>query len=193
MLTPQSAQQPWRLAPAVSTSGRCRDSRELAGSAVTQSAFTQVRSHCGVQLFLGPEARPVGIHLPGKIAFLQGWEDVRYAERVDPFTLVKAEIDSVSERLRRGILSGIPVLERAAEYFFKVRRRLLWDSCECIATLLPFLGLKWKPGARQRYPVCVAVTVCALASLAVGQLCSLVRGPRTAATSTPTQSHSWAI
>ncbi|KAK9825677.1 hypothetical protein WJX81_001890 [Elliptochloris bilobata] len=49
-----------------------------------------------------------------------GWEDVRYAERVDPFLLVKAEIDSVSERLRRGILSGIPVLERAAEYFFKL-------------------------------------------------------------------------
>ena len=50
---------------------------------------------------------------------------MRHAERVDPFTLVKAEIDSVSERLRRGILSGIPVLERAAEYFFKVRRRAL--------------------------------------------------------------------
>ena len=42
----QSAQQPWRVTPAVSTSGRCRDSRELAGSAVVQSVFTQVRSHC---------------------------------------------------------------------------------------------------------------------------------------------------
>ena len=55
----------------------------------------------------------------------QGWEDVRHAERVDPFSLVKAEIDSVSERLRRGILSGIPVLERAAEYFFKARLAML--------------------------------------------------------------------
>ena len=50
---------------------------------------------------------------------------MRHAERVDPFSLVKAEIDSVSERLRRGILSGIPVLERAAEYFFKARLAVL--------------------------------------------------------------------
>ena len=79
---------------------------------------------------------------------------MRHAERVDPFTLVKAEIDSVSERLRRGILSGIPVLERAAEYFFKVRR---WapvgqprvHSC-CAVTLMRFLE---KLGTRQGTPV----------------------------------------
>lgn len=38
---------------------------------------------------------------------------------VDPFSLVRAEIDSVSERLRRCIVTEIPTLERAAEYFFR--------------------------------------------------------------------------
>ena len=52
---------------------------------------------------------------------MQGWDALQPGERLDPFTIVKAEIESVSERLRRGLLSGIPVLERAAEYFFKVR------------------------------------------------------------------------
>ena len=83
----------------------------------------------------------------------QGWEDVRHAERVDPFTLVKAEIDSVSERLRRGILSGIPVLERAAEYFFKVRR--------------------WAPVKQlreQRKLVRVKTNPCAMGSITVWQL-----------------------
>ncbi|CAL5218356.1 g18 [Coccomyxa viridis] len=39
---------------------------------------------------------------------------------VDPFQLVKEEIDSVSERLRRSIFTGIPTLRSAAQYFFKV-------------------------------------------------------------------------
>lgn len=38
---------------------------------------------------------------------------------IDPFSLVRLEIDSVSERLRRCIVSEIPTLERAAEYFFR--------------------------------------------------------------------------
>ena len=38
----------------------------------------------------------------------------------DPFQLVKEEIDSVSERLRRSIFTGIPTLRSAAQYFFKV-------------------------------------------------------------------------
>ena len=38
---------------------------------------------------------------------------------VDPFQLVKEEIDSVSERLRRSIFTGIPTLRSAAQYFFK--------------------------------------------------------------------------
>ena len=88
---------------------------------------------------------------------------MRHAERVDPFTLVKAEIDSVSERLRRGILSGIPVLERAAEYFFKVRR---WAPVNqprvqcCCAASVTFLR---RPGAYQGDP-------CALAVFTVRQL-----------------------
>ena len=40
---------------------------------------------------------------------------------VDPFQLVKEEIDSVSERLRRSIFTGVPTLRTAAQYFFKVR------------------------------------------------------------------------
>ncbi len=41
-------------------------------------------------------------------------------QAVDPFSLVKEEIDTVSERLRRSIFTGIPTLRSAAEYFFKV-------------------------------------------------------------------------
>ena len=38
---------------------------------------------------------------------------------LDPFSLVRTEIESVSNRLRRCILTDIPVLEKAAEYFFQ--------------------------------------------------------------------------
>lgn len=38
----------------------------------------------------------------------------------DPLSLVKDELDIVAERLRRSILSDIPVLERASSYFFDV-------------------------------------------------------------------------
>lgn len=41
---------------------------------------------------------------------------------IDPFAMVRHEIDSVSSRLRRCILTDIPVLERAAEYFFQSGR-----------------------------------------------------------------------
>ena len=88
---------------------------------------------------------------------MQGWEHVRHAERVDPFSLVKAEIDSVSERLRRGILSGIPVLERAAEYFFKVHRWLLWDNCTTAA--LPEHIVPVKTWRTPSCSLCLAVTI----------------------------------
>ncbi len=39
---------------------------------------------------------------------------------VDPFSLVKQELKIVAERLRRSILSDIPLLERAGAYFFDV-------------------------------------------------------------------------
>jgi len=38
---------------------------------------------------------------------------------LDPFSLVRSEIESVSERLRRCIITEIPTLEQAAEYFFR--------------------------------------------------------------------------
>lgn len=49
--------------------------------------------------------------------------------RVDPFGLVAEELKSVSERLRRTILTDIPILSTAAEYFFKASSwscRMLW-------------------------------------------------------------------
>ena len=51
---------------------------------------------------------------------LQGWDLLHRTQPVDPFSLVKEEIESVSERLRRSIFTGIPTLRSAAEYFFKV-------------------------------------------------------------------------
>ena len=44
---------------------------------------------------------------------------------MDPFQLVKEELDSVSERLRRSIFTGIPTLRSAAQYFFKASRCLV--------------------------------------------------------------------
>jgi geranyl diphosphate synthase len=38
---------------------------------------------------------------------------------IDPFSIVRSEIESVSERLRRCIVTEIPTLEQAAEYFFR--------------------------------------------------------------------------
>ncbi|KAK9808792.1 hypothetical protein WJX72_003759 [[Myrmecia] bisecta] len=54
--------------------------------------------------------------------FMQGWQQPKPQESVavDPFSLVREEIETVSERLRRSIMSDIPALERAAEYFFKL-------------------------------------------------------------------------
>lgn len=38
----------------------------------------------------------------------------------DPFALVKDELETVSQRLRRSIFTDIPLLSRAASYFFQV-------------------------------------------------------------------------
>ncbi|KAK9915863.1 hypothetical protein WJX75_005387 [Coccomyxa subellipsoidea] len=53
-------------------------------------------------------------------AIPQGWDSLYRGQPVDPFSLVKEEIESVSERLRRSIFTGIPTLRSAAEYFFKL-------------------------------------------------------------------------
>ncbi len=39
---------------------------------------------------------------------------------MDPFSIVQAEVDAISERLRRSVASSIPALNTAAEYFFRV-------------------------------------------------------------------------
>lgn len=38
----------------------------------------------------------------------------------DPFAIVKDELETVSERLRRTILTDVPLLSKAASYFFQV-------------------------------------------------------------------------
>lgn len=63
-------------------------------------------------------------------AHLQGWDTLYRAQQVDPFALVKEEIESVSERLRRSIFTGIPTLRSAAEYFFKVRYFVLQSQMQ---------------------------------------------------------------
>ena len=57
----------------------------------------------------------------------QSWADVGQSP-LDPFSLVADEISSVSERLRRTIMSDIPVLSKAAEYFFQARIAATWTS-----------------------------------------------------------------
>ena len=42
---------------------------------------------------------------------------------VEPFALVREEIETVSERLRRSVVTDIPSLEQAAEYFFRAGGR----------------------------------------------------------------------
>ena len=71
----------------------------------------------------------VGTHSNvGKLRMLpaQSWADVGQSP-LDPFSLVADEISSVSERLRRTIMSDIPVLSKAAEYFFQVTAVRLAD------------------------------------------------------------------
>ena len=52
---------------------------------------------------------------------------------LDPFSLVKHELENVTERLRRSIFTDIPVLSKAASYFFQVRSqfqmRLAGTTC----------------------------------------------------------------
>lgn len=41
--------------------------------------------------------------------------------KLDPFSIVQQEIESITERIRRSVLIGIPALENAAGYFFNKR------------------------------------------------------------------------
>lgn len=50
--------------------------------------------------------------------FSKAWSGVR--PPIDPFALVKEELDSVSSRLRRTVLTEIPRLGQAADYFFQL-------------------------------------------------------------------------
>ena len=49
---------------------------------------------------------------------LQSWDNKRQGP-VDPFAIAEPEIDSISERLRSSLLTDIPALGKAAEYFFQ--------------------------------------------------------------------------
>lgn len=46
----------------------------------------------------------------------------------DPFAIVKDELETVSERLRRSVLTEVPVLSRAASYFFQVSPLYLFSG-----------------------------------------------------------------
>lgn len=49
---------------------------------------------------------------------LQSWDDVG-DEALDPYAVVRDEVSIVSERLRHSIVTNVPALEQAAEYFFR--------------------------------------------------------------------------
>ncbi|DBA66003.1 TPA: hypothetical protein ACH3X2_003014 [Trebouxia sp. C0005] len=50
---------------------------------------------------------------------LQSWDDGKQGP-IDPFAIAEPEIDSISERLRQSLLTDIPALGKAAEYFFQI-------------------------------------------------------------------------
>ncbi len=54
---------------------------------------------------------------------LQSWDDDKQGP-IDPFAIAEPEIDSISERLRQSLLTDIPALGKAAEYFFQVYHSL---------------------------------------------------------------------
>ena len=56
---------------------------------------------------------------PASHCLSQKWADVRDADNIDPFSLVHDEVQIVSERLRHSVVSSVPALRAAAEYFFR--------------------------------------------------------------------------
>ena len=49
----------------------------------------------------------------------QKWAEVKDDGKLDPFSLVEQEVQIVSERLRHSVVSSVPALRTAAEYFFR--------------------------------------------------------------------------
>lgn len=69
--------------------------------------------------------------------------------RLDPFALVRDEIETVSERLRRDVCTNIPQLEQAAEYFFR--------AGGCDATMLQNTKRNtWVVGSAHQHPTATA-------------------------------------
>eukprot|EP00884_Botryococcus_braunii_P001275 jgi/Botrbrau1/11148/Bobra.182_2s0003.2 len=107
---------PWRSAPASYPAvQRWALSSGLAGDETAQ--------HCGDE---APTSLQAWNALPCvKRLTHAGSTDARFlpqqvAEvRPDPFSIVQEEIESITERIRRSVLTGIPALESAASYFFK--------------------------------------------------------------------------
>lgn len=50
---------------------------------------------------------------------MQAWSEVGPSSGLDPYALTRAEVDTVSERLRHSVASHIPALKDAADYFFR--------------------------------------------------------------------------
>lgn len=49
----------------------------------------------------------------------QKWAEVQDADNLEPFSLCHEEVQIVSERLRHSVVSSVPALRSAAEYFFR--------------------------------------------------------------------------
>ncbi|KAL0040598.1 hypothetical protein WJX77_011920 [Trebouxia sp. C0004] len=56
---------------------------------------------------------------PSANQYVQSWDDDKQGP-MDPFAIAEPEIDSISERLRQSLLTDIPALGKAAEYFFQI-------------------------------------------------------------------------
>lgn len=76
----------------------------------------------------------------------------------DPFAIVKDELETVSERLRRTILTDVPLLSKAASYFFQIgsegkrlRPTMLLLMASTLSTVVPstsFLAVDVAPPAQ---------------------------------------------
>lgn len=105
------------------------DSRSFFSTSSVASQYVQVRVCYAFGLLV-----PLNDQLH-RAWCLQSW-DVKENGPIDPFAIAEPEIDSISERLRQSLLTDIPALGKAAEYFFQVCRHSTQldrqTECSCI-------------------------------------------------------------
>lgn len=105
----------------------------LASSILSPQAVSSIHYHSAHHNIPSSSASSFGT-FPGQPSqYIPSQSIAQHAERPkeessssgsapDPFSLVREEIESVTERVRRCIVSDIPVLEKASEYFFRKGR-----------------------------------------------------------------------